>query len=124
MQGRQGTGARRYTAARVMVAAAVAALANAAAAQAQAADDATGYVQFVEDFTANCVARNGVQLQVKSTHPSRKIRVWLDRVQMGVGTGDRSRTELSPGAEPEPLGCSHTLTGTQEWRLVRAQFVD
>lgn len=124
MQGRQGTGARRYTAARVMVAAAVAALANAAAAQAQAADDATGYVQFVEDFTANCVARNGVQLQVKSTHPSRKIRVWLDRVQMGVGTGDRSRTELSPGAEPEPLGCSRTLTGTQEWRLVRAQFVD
>lgn len=89
-----------------------------------AADDAAGYVQFVEDFTANCVARNGVQLQVRNTHPSRKIRVWLDRVQMGVGTGDRSRTELPPGAEPEPLGCSRTLTGTQEWRLVRAQFVD
>lgn len=124
MQGRQGTGARRYTAARVMVAAGVAVLANAAAAQAQAAEDATGYVQFVEDFTANCVARNGVQLQVKNTHPSRKIRVWLDRVQMGVGTGDRSRTELSPGAEPEPLGCSRTLTGTQEWRLVRAQFIE
>lgn len=89
-----------------------------------AADEAAGYVQFVEDFTATCVARNGVQLQVKNTHPSRKIRVWLDRMQMGVGTGDRSRTELPPGAEPEPLGCSRTLTGTQEWRLVRAQFVD
>ena len=94
------------------------------AAPAAAADEAAGYVQFVEDFTANCVARNGVQLQVKNTHPSRKIRVWLDRIQMGVGTGDRSRTELPPGAEPEPLGCSRTLTGTQEWQLVRAQFVD
>ena len=97
---------------------------TAAAPPAAAAEDAAGYVQFVEDFTATCVARNGVQLQVKNTHPSRKIRVWLDRMQMGVGTGDRSRTELPPGAEPEPLGCSRTLTGTQEWRLVRAQFVD
>ncbi|MBQ1764029.1 MAG: hypothetical protein IIZ92_14130 [Aquincola sp.] len=97
---------------------------TAGAETAAAADEAAGYVQFVEDFTANCVARNGVQLQVRNTHPSRKIRVWLDRIQMGVGTGDRSRTELPPGAEPEPLGCSRTLTGTQEWRLVRAQFVD
>lgn len=97
---------------------------TAGAETAAAADEASGYVQFVEDFTANCVARNGVQLQVRNTHPSRKIRVWLDRIQMGVGTGDRSRTELPPGAEPEPLGCSRTLTGTQEWRLVRAQFVD
>lgn len=93
---------------------------------AAAADDpsAAAYVQFVEDFVATCVQRNGVQIQVRNTHPSRKIRIWLDRVQMGVGTGDRSRSELAPAAEPEPLGCSRTLTGTQEWRLVRAQFVD
>ncbi|MCR5866344.1 MAG: hypothetical protein ACK4PH_09295 [Aquincola tertiaricarbonis] len=93
---------------------------------AAAADDtsAAGYVQFVEDFAATCVQRNGVQIQVRNTHPSRTIRIWLDRVQMGVGTGDRSRSELPPKAEPEPLGCSRTLTGTQEWKLVRAQFVD
>jgi hypothetical protein len=48
----------------------------------------------------------------------------MDRFHMGVGTGDRSRSELKPGAEPEPLGCSRTLTGVQEWRIVRAQFVD
>lgn len=97
---------------------------DAAAATQAAPGEAAAYVQFVEDFAATCVARNGVQIQVKSTHPSRKIRVWLDRMQMGVGTGDRSRTELAPAAEPEPLGCSRTLTGTQEWRLVRAQFID
>lgn len=43
---------------------------------------------------------------------------------MGAGTGDRSRTELLPGAEPEPLGCSRSEFGAQEWRLVKAQFVD
>lgn len=93
---------------------------------ATAADDtsAAAHVQFVEDFVATCVQRNGVQIQVRNTHPSRTIRIWLDRVQMGVGTGDRSRSELPPKAEPEPLGCSRTLTGTQEWKLVRAQFVD
>lgn len=87
-------------------------------------DAAAAHVQFVEDFVATCVQRNGVQIQVRNTHPSRSIRIWLDRVQMGVGTGDRSRTDLAPAAEPEPLGCSRTLTGTQEWRLVRAQFID
>jgi hypothetical protein len=48
----------------------------------------------------------------------------LDRYHMGIGTGDRSRSDLRPGAAPEPLGCSRSLTGPQEWRLVRASFVD
>lgn len=87
-------------------------------------EDARQYVAFVEDFAGTCVARNGVQIQVKSTHPSRKLRVWLDRYHMGSGTGDRSRSELLPGAEPEPLGCSRTTHGVQEWRIVRAIFVD
>ena len=83
-----------------------------------------GYVAFVEDFAGSCVARNGVRLLVKSTHPTRKLRVWLDRYHLGSGTGDRSRTDLLPGAEPEPLGCSRTSHGAQEWRLVRALFID
>ena len=94
------------------------------AAAARADEDPTSYVKFVQDFGATCVSRSGMQILVKSTHPSRTVKIWLDRWHMGVGTGDRSRSELKPGAEPEPLGCSRSLTGPQEWRLVKAQFVD
>lgn len=95
-----------------------------AAAQ-DAGTDARKYVQFVQDNSALCVSRDGVEILVKNTHRSRAVRVWLDRYTAGVGTGDRSRNDLKPGAEPEPLGCSRTLEGsTQEWRIVRAQFSD
>ncbi len=94
------------------------------AAGVRAEDDAAKYVQFVEENAAGCVRRNGTQIQVRSTHPSRKVKVWFDRYHMGVGTGDRSRSELAPGAAPEPLGCSRSDTGKQEWRIVRAIFVD
>jgi hypothetical protein len=90
----------------------------------RADEDAARYVEFVQDFAGNCVARNGVEILVRNTHTTRKLRVWLDRYHMGVGTGDRSRSELAPGAPPEPLGCSRTTSGAQEWRIVRAQFVD
>jgi hypothetical protein len=96
-----------------------------AVATAAAADnDPTRYVQFVEEPAALCVERNGVQIQVKSSHPSRTLRVWLDRIHMGVGTGDRSRSDLLPGGDAQPLGCSRSLSGPQEWRLVKAEFVD
>lgn len=95
-----------------------------AALPARAEDDPAKYVSFVEENAASCVQRNATQIQVRSTHPTRKIKVWLDRYHMGVGTGDRSRSELAPGAEPEPLGCSRSATGKQEWRIVRAVFVD
>lgn len=91
---------------------------------AAAEDDAASFVRFVEEPGATCVARSGMQILVRNTHPTRTLRVWLDRYHMGVGTGDRSRSELKPGAEPEPLGCSRSATGVQEWRLVRAVFVD
>lgn len=90
----------------------------------RAEDEPGSYLQFVEDFAAGCVSRNGVQIQVKNTHPTRRIRVWLDRFHMGVATADRSRSDLAPGAEPEPLGCSRTDTGTQEWRVVRVIWLD
>ncbi len=99
-------------------------LALALALPAQADDDPSTYLQFVQEPGATCVSRNGVQILVKNTHPTRTLRVWLDRWHMGVGTGDRSRSELKPGAEPEALGCSRSLSGPQEWRLVKAQFVD
>lgn len=87
-------------------------------------EDAKQYVQFVEDLAGSCTSRNAKQILVRSTHPSRKIRVWLDRYHMGTGTGDRSRTELLPGAEPEPLGCARSFDGPQEWRMVRAEFIE
>jgi hypothetical protein len=101
-----------------------AALALGAAVPATADEDAARYVQFVQEAAGNCVARNGMEILVKNTHPTRKLRVWLDRMQMGVGTGDRSRTDLLPGSEAEALGCSRNSAGTQEWRLARAQFID
>ena len=87
--------------------------------------DPRTFVQLVEDFSGNCSGRNAKQVLVKSEHPSRAIRVWLDRYVMNIGTGDRSRSDLAPGGEPEPLGCSRSLEGaTQEWRVVRAAFID
>lgn len=91
---------------------------------ARAEEDAAQYVQFIQEPTATCVTRNGQQILVKNTHPTRKLRVWLDRMLMGVGTGDRSRSELAPGGEPEPLGCSRNSNAPQEWRLVRATLID
>jgi hypothetical protein len=91
---------------------------------ARADEDAAQYVQFSQEPTATCVSRNGQQILVKNSHPSRKLRVWLDRMHMGVGTGDRSRSDLAPGAEPEPLGCSRNLNGVQEWRVARVMFID
>lgn len=99
-------------------------LALAAPCMARAEDDPTKFVQFVEDFTATCVQRNGKQILVRNSHPTRTLKVWLDRFHMGVGTGDRSRSELKAGGDPEALGCSRSDTGPQEWRIVKAQFLD
>jgi hypothetical protein len=89
-----------------------------------AAATAASYVAFMLETTSNCMLNNGQQIQMRSTHPSRKVRVWLDRFHRGIGTSDRSRTDLPPGVDPEPLGCSRSAAGVQEWRIVRAVFVD
>ena len=93
-------------------------------AAAQPAEDPARFVQFVEEHAGQCVTRGGVQILVKNSHPTRTVKVWLDRYHGGSGTGDRSRTELAPGAEPEALGCSRNNAVPQEWRLVRAEFVN
>lgn len=98
--------------------------ASPAASAPEVPQDASAYVAFVQEFAGTCVSRNGVQILVKNTHPTRTVKVWLDRYHMGTGTGDRSRSELRPAAEPDPLGCSRTIDGPQEWRLVRAIFSD
>ena len=68
---------------------ALSALTLLACAASHAQDDPAKYVKFVEEHAANCVMRNATQIQLKNTHPTRRIRVWLDRYHMGVGTGDR-----------------------------------
>lgn len=111
---------------RAFVAALAAALALAPPpARAQAGDeDPKQFIAFSEDFEAVCVEREGVMILIANKHPSRPLRVWLERWHMGAFTGDRGKSDLKPGAEPEKLGCSRTLTGKQEWRVVRAQFID
>ncbi|HWH72700.1 MAG TPA: hypothetical protein VNV16_00355 [Methylibium sp.] len=94
------------------------------AAAARADEDPRSFVQFVEEHAGQCVMRGGVQILVRSSHPRRTIKVWLDRYVSGVGTGDRSRSQLAPGGEAEALGCSRNSDAAQEWRIVRAEFVD
>ena len=95
----------------------------AGAALAQTGEPAA-FVRFVQEEDANCMMRDGKMVLVVSGHPSRRMRCWLERWHMGVPTGDRSRSDLRPGGEPQRLGCSRTDFGAQEWRVVRAEFVD
>ena len=87
-------------------------------------EDPLAYVTFSQDYASQCVSRSGVQILVGNSHPERTVTVWLDRYHMGVGTGDRSKTEMKPGSAPVALGCSRTMDGPQEWRIVRAKFTD
>ena len=89
-----------------------------------AAEDPAQFIQFVLEDDANCQIREGQHISVRSRHPTRTIRVWLDRFYQNTGTGDRSRSDLRPAAEPEGLGCSVVMNGKQEWRIVRAQFLN
>lgn len=88
-------------------------------------EDPKTFIQFVEDFpTGVCMQRQGKSVSVKNTHATRKLRVVLDRYMGEVGTGDRSRSVLLPGAEPEALGCSRSEVGPQQWKVVKAEFVE
>jgi hypothetical protein len=101
------------------------AIAGLAAPAWSAEEDPATFVKFGEDFGATCVNRNTVTVTVKSTHPSRTVRVWLERSVGGVPTGDRSKSDLKPNAEPEDLGCAKSLEGAeQKWKIQRAAFVD
>jgi hypothetical protein len=93
-------------------------------AAAQEAEDPVKFVILSTEDDANCVRWEGQLVVVRNSHPTRRIKVWLERFHMGTGTGDRSRTELNPNTEPEPLGCSRSQYGKQEWRVVRAIFLD
>lgn len=122
----RGLPAPRRTALALLMAAAMPLAAAAPVPEAAASEPAgpESYLSVEQDFTSNCVIRNGVQLLIRNTHPSRTVRVWLERTLAGRPTGDRSRSELKPGAEAEPLGCSVSSDQPQAWRVVKAQFLD
>lgn len=96
----------------------------AAPAMAQDAQDPAAFVEFVKDFDANCVRWEGYLVMIRSTHPTRRIKVTLERQFMGKPTGDRSRSELVPNGEPDKLGCSQLQVGTQEWKITKVEFMD
>lgn len=91
---------------------------------AENAEEAKSFVEFVTDNDARCVTLEGQMILVRSKHLTKPIRVWLERYHMGADTGDRSRSDLLPQAEAEKLGCSRTVNGSQEWRIIKAQFID
>jgi|GEM_PF-2379794 hypothetical protein len=94
------------------------------AAKPSTAESAAAFIEFVLEDEANCQSRESQHVIVHNIHPTRAIRVWLDRYYRNVPTGDRSRSDLLPGAEPEGLGCATVMNARQEWRVVRAVFLD
>jgi len=87
-------------------------------------DTPAQYVEFILEDEANCQSRDSQHVIVHNTHPTKTVRVWLDRYYRNVPTGDRSRTDLLPGAEPEGLGCATVMNAKQEWRVVKALFIE
>jgi hypothetical protein len=90
----------------------------------EASENPVNFVEFILEDEANCQSRESQHVIVHNIHPKRIIRVWLDRYYRSVPTGDRSRTDLIPGGEPEGLGCATVMNAKQEWRVVKAIFVD
>ena len=118
-------GSERANLKRVLVLFSAVAIFGLAALVRAADEDAASFVKFGEDFGATCVTRNTVTVTVRSTHPLRTVRVWLERSVGGTSTGDRSKSDLKPNAEPEDLGCAKSLEGAeQKWKIQRAVFVD
>lgn len=104
------------------------ALALAGAATSVSADDAAGkaasYVEFEHDFHSQCVMRNGKMRLVRSTHPGRRIKIYLQRYYAGVRQPGRTTEVLEPGREAVTLGCTVVDGRPQDWKLVKARFVE
>ena len=89
-----------------------------------AAETPLEYVKFTTDFDAKCVTRGGVMIYISNNHPSKTLKVTLERWFMDNKTGDRSRSILKPSDNPEALGCSKVSNLKQEWRIKKAEWYD
>ncbi len=87
------------------------------------AENPINYLYFSTDFAAKCVTRGGVMIYLSNTHPSKRIKVTLERWYMGNKTADRGRTVLKAKSNPDPLGCSKVSEGKQEWKILKAEWV-
>jgi len=87
-------------------------------------DDPLRFIIFSTDFDSKCVQRNGVMIYIANSHPSRTMRLVLERWYMDNRTADRGKSMLKPGADPEPLGCSNVEGGKQEWRVLKSEWLD
>ncbi len=97
----------------------------AAPVQAAAGDeDPLQFLAFSTDFDSKCVQRNGVMIYIANKHPSRSMKLVLERWYMDNRTADRGKSVLKPGEEPEPLGCSNIEGGKQEWKVLKSEWAD
>ena len=87
-------------------------------------DDPLKFIAFSTDFDSKCVQRNGVMIYIANKHPSRSMRLVLERWYMENRTADRGKSLLKPGEEPEPLGCSTIEGGKQEWKVLKSEWAD
>lgn len=87
-------------------------------------EDPLKFVAFSTDFDSKCVQRNGVMIYVANKHPSRTLKLVLERWYMDNRTADRGKSLLKPGEEPEPLGCSTIEGGKQEWKVLKSEWAD
>ncbi|MBU3693226.1 MAG: hypothetical protein FGM40_00130 [Rhodocyclaceae bacterium] len=87
-------------------------------------EDPLNFIAFSTDFDSKCVERRGVMIYIANTHPSRTMKLVLERWYMDNRTADRGRSLLKPGVEPEPLGCSNIEGGKQEWKVLKSEWAD
>lgn len=87
-------------------------------------EDPASFVAFSTDFDSKCVQRQGVMIYVSNKHPTRTMRLMLERWYMDNRTADRGKSVLKPGEEPEPLGCSTIEGAKQEWKILKSEWVD
>jgi hypothetical protein len=87
-------------------------------------EDPLKFVAFSTDFDAKCVDRKGVMIYIANSHPSRTMKLVLERWYMDNRTADRGKSLLKPGQEPEPLGCSNIEGGKQEWKILKGEWLN
>ena len=87
-------------------------------------EDPLKFIAFSTDFDSKCVQRNGVMIYIANKHPSRSMRLVLERWYMDNRTADRGKSLLKPSEEPEPLGCSNVEGGKQEWKVLKSEWAD
>ena len=89
-----------------------------------ASEDAAQHIDFSYDFDSKCVVRNGKMLLIKSNHAQRTIKVYLQRYFAEKRQPGRTVQVLKPGDEAVGLGCTMIDGKPQDWKLIKATYLD